>query len=69
MTNEAPRGQRKVRHAREMALFLLLGFVVAAWTKCPEALFAAFAAGIAGVSGAFVYGNVKSNQSETPPTP
>jgi mannose/fructose/N-acetylgalactosamine-specific phosphotransferase system component IIC len=62
MINESPRGYRKVRHAREMALMLLLGFCVAAWTKCPPELFAGFAAGLAGISGAFVYGNVKSNQ-------
>lgn len=62
-TQGIPVGQRKIRHARQMATILLIGFALAVLTKTPETLFAAFVAGIGTVSGAFVYGNVKEHQA------
>lgn len=64
MNKDVAIGQRKLRHARDMAVILLIGFALTAWLKVPEALFAAFVAGIGGISGAFVYGNVKNHQAD-----
>ena len=67
-----PRGSRKLKHCREMAGLLFLGYLVAAYLKVPETLFAGFVAGLGTLSGAFVWGNVKEHQSkpipETPTT-
>jgi mannose/fructose/N-acetylgalactosamine-specific phosphotransferase system component IIC len=67
------RGQRKLKHAAQMAWFLLAGFLSAAYFKVPAEMFAGFAAGLAGISGAFVWGNSKEHASNpilpTPPIP
>lgn len=66
MNAETPRGQRKLKHANRMAWILLGGFFVAALLEVPEGMFAAFCTGMVGLSGAYVWGNVKSNTAAPP---
>lgn len=62
-------GKRKVQHAREQAVFLIIGFGIAVWAKVPVELFVAFVVGLTGLSGAFIYGNSKEHLAKaTPPT-
>lgn len=62
-----PRGSRKLKHCREMACLLFLGFLVSAYLKVPDGLFTAFVAGLGTLSGAFVWGNAKEHQNSKPP--
>jgi hypothetical protein len=64
-----PHGARKVKHAREQGLLLFAGFALAVWMKADGQLFLAYVAGLTGLSGAFIYGNVKEHQSSAGPQP
>lgn len=64
MGRTAPVGQRKLRHAREMALLLVLGFALAVWCKAPAELFVAFVTGLGVQSGAFVWGNAREHEAK-----
>jgi hypothetical protein len=61
---EKRHGTRKVKHAREQGLLLFAGFALAAWLKVDGQLFLAYVAGLTGLSGAFIYGNVKEHQAQ-----
>lgn len=62
---KAEKGARKLTHAREQGLLLLCGFSLAVWMKADGQLFLAYVAGLTGLSGAFIYGNVKEHQSDS----
>jgi hypothetical protein len=62
------RGQRKLKHATQMAWFLLGGFMAAAYFKVPAEMFAGFSLGLSGISGAFVWGNSKEYTKPAPTT-
>jgi hypothetical protein len=57
MFKPAPKGERKMKHAAQMAGYIFVGFVAAAWLKVDAQLFGTFVAGIGGVSGFFIWGN------------
>ena len=60
------KGERKLIEARQTALFLLAGLVVAGLFKMEAELYLAFALGMAGKTGAFMWGNAKEHQAQTP---
>lgn len=64
-------GERKTRHVFQQSVLLTVGFVIAVAAKAPHELFIAFASGLAALSGAYIYGNVKNHQADAvkPPTP
>jgi hypothetical protein len=66
MNKQTPVGQRKMRHAREMAFLLLLGFIVAVFAKAPAELFVTFVTGLGVQSGAFIWGNAKEHLAKSP---
>lgn len=65
-SNGQGQGGRKVRHAREAMLMLFGGFLVAGWIGIPTEMFGTFVLGLGGLSGAFMWGNVKEHQATQP---
>jgi hypothetical protein len=55
----------KVQEARETALLLLLGFIVAAYLKCDVNLYFGFAATLVGKTGIFMWGKSKEYSANT----
>jgi len=58
------RGQRKQKISLQTMTFLLIGFIIAAWVKVDFQLYLCYAAGCLGLNTAFMWGNVKENQSD-----
>ncbi len=58
------RGQRKQKVTLITSIFLLVGFVIAAWMKVDFNLFLAYSLGITGSSFGFMYGNVQENKTD-----
>lgn len=65
MGNE--KGNRKFKDARESALILLVGFIIAAWLKADAQLYFGLIFGVVGKTGLFNWGNVKEHQTENKP--
>lgn len=56
-------GERKTRHAFQQSILLTVGFIIAVAAKAPHELFISFVTGLAAISGAYIYGNVKNHQA------
>lgn len=60
------KGERKLKHAQQTELMLLLGFGFAVFAKAPPELFVSFVGGLSAVSGIFVWGNRAEYAVKTP---
>jgi hypothetical protein len=63
------KGDRKLKSAREHALILLLGFIVAVWLKADVTIFGYFVGGLVGKQIAFMWGNAQEHKYATPNPP
>lgn len=66
MSTKPTQGSRKLQHAREMGLILLVAFIISVCMKAPGELFAGFVTALSAISGAFVWGNVKVHSNKPP---
>jgi mannose/fructose/N-acetylgalactosamine-specific phosphotransferase system component IIC len=64
LTN-APKGNRKQAVNNATMLFLLIGFIIAAWMKVDFNLYLTYALGCVGGSGAFMWANTKVHQTSS----
>lgn len=60
------RGSRKVKVNVITMLFLLAGLAVSGWMKMDFQIYLCYAAGCTGANIGFMWGNVKSKQTEAP---
>jgi hypothetical protein len=65
-TTTAQKGQRKLRATAQAGLLLLVGLALAAFAKCPPELYFAYAIGVTGNTGVFMWGNSNEHKAAAP---
>lgn len=63
MIKNAAKGHRKAQHSREFALIVTAALAVVGYLKIPADVFWAYCTVMGGISGAFVWGNIRENQA------